>query len=107
MRQPVPVTNDEKIRVEEKKAEAERDYVLMLLILTVSFLVFSLAAAVFVFLNIGLSSAPEPKKDDLLELSENLVAFCLVINNSLNFIFYFIGGKMFRKALFVAIKKKC
>ena len=96
----------EKAKIEKQKIDSERDFVFMLLILTLSFLVFTLTSGIFLFWNVGLSVSTGPQNDALIEFTENMNSFANIMNNSLNFIFYYVGGRMFRDALAKAIRKR-
>ena len=96
----------EKAKIKQQKTDAERDYVFMLLILTLWFLFSTLLSGVFVFWNSILTTRPEPHNSELIEFTENMNSFANVMNNSLNFVFYYLEGKLFREALQKALKKK-
>ena len=89
---------DEKSEQEKRKMQAERNYVIMLLFLTCSFSLFLIMGAVFYQYskNYKLEEATF-----FLVLAEN----SLIMNNSLNFVFYYMSGQMFRTAFKTAWSK--
>ena len=93
--------NDEQAK---RKLRAEKSYIVMLMFLTGSFLVFSLSVAVFNLLGIQIALNDEYTQEQanfFAVMAEN----CMIMNNSLNFLFYFMSGEMFRTALKAAWKK--
>ena len=98
--------HEEMSDAQKQKFDAERDYVIMLLMLTLSFLLFTLASGVFIFWSVALSTAPESQDGDLIEFAGTMNTFANIMNNSLNFMFYFIGGRMFRESLIKKMKMK-
>ena len=76
------------------KAQNERNYILMLLVLTGSYLVLSLTNTILQMIAINVSSKDLDKKTFFAVTLEVPV----IANNSLNFLFYFASGRMFRNA---------
>ena len=94
---------DEKTKREQQKLQAERNYVIMLLFLTCSFLVFSLSVAITNFLYVYMLLSDEYAIEQAFFVG-TLSATSMLMNNSLNFIFYYLSGKMFREACRKAVK---
>jgi len=89
------------MRQEARKLQAERSYVIMLLFLTCSFSVFSLAAVVFIFLSVQYALS-ENYTHEQSTFFHVLTSNSMILNNSLNFFFYYMSGQMFRTAFKIA-----
>ena len=88
--------------VQERKRKCEKNYVVMLLFLTCSFLVLISTVAVINVLSLE-TSANSSQNEDKKNFYEIATEIPMIMNNSLNFIFYAFSGRMFRKAF----KKVC
>ena len=86
------------------KWKNERNYILMLLILTCSYLILSSTNAILQMVLIGQSEKWNSAQKSFFEVALEVP---VILNNSLNFFFYFISGQMFRNAFKKAISKIC
>ncbi len=79
----------------QTKSKNERSYVLMLLVLTCSYLLLSCSNAALQMILIGRADGLTSAQTSFFEVALEIP---VIFNNSLNFVFYFISGQMFRKA---------
>ena len=89
-----------------RKLRQERNYVIILLVLTCSFSFFLLIAIGTNFLGRDIFAA-DPTTQDKAQFFQSLSAVALIMNNSLNFAFYLLCGRMYRSACKKALLKLC
>ncbi len=91
--------NDVRVRL---KAENERSFIVMLVITTGSYLVLTLVSAVIfaTIFRVAMQGSPEE-----FLFANILGTLPTMLNNSLNFAFFYSSGPMFRNALRAALKK--
>ena len=86
-----------------EKTEAQQNYVVMLTVMSSSFLIILLLIATLFFIGIVIVNDASGQHLEKLEFIQTLDPFLLVINCSMNLIFYVLSGRMYRKALVKAI----
>ena len=96
----------EKAHFEKERSDSERSYVLMLIWLSVTFTITFFFTTLMNLAILRLSSSKIQPDIISLEVLRNCLAVLVAWNNSLNFVFYWLSGAMFRRALKKAILKK-
>ena len=81
---------------QERKKQTQRSYVMMLLALSCSFSILSLITTIGMSAGIFLYLGGEAQK---AEFATTLSTFSVVVNNSVNLLFYYMSGDMFKEAL--------
>merc|ERR1712226_1169814 len=94
---------DNNTKKDAEKTEAQQNYVFMLTVMSSSFLIILLLIATLFFIGIVIVNDASGQHLEKLELIQTLDPFFLLINCSMNFVFYALSGRMFREALVKAV----
>ena len=88
---------------DSNKLKAQQNYVVMLTVMSSSFLIILLLITTIYFIGIVIVSDTSGQHLDKLGFIQTLDPFLLLINCSMNFVFYALSGRMFREALAKAV----
>ena len=96
---PPPTQHNSNISRQQRKEDMARQYTIMLMTLALSFLVCLILSVSLTFISLAFPQ--------YAFVFYALAEICIIVNNSMNFVFYCISGEAFRKAFKKAIMKKC